>query len=226
VELDAYRDRGTPQTTKHLKAMHKKYCLLIDQQVGQEADPNNNVKTPRVPEPKAYNEEDAEVFDRCLTSLLKWLRINKYCGQNLDKNHIVCMAIFLQGPALIWSNNNVDGMDHQKDTWSFKTVVIRLYDCFIHEVALGAVSDKFRGTTYTADKGVMAFYHRITRYTVQMVRPPDRYSFKKQYILKLTKIFDHLLIKEVTPEFSKMETILHHTWRAEEIAFQTYLHQK
>jgi hypothetical protein len=34
VELYAYRNRGTCQTTKHLRAMHKKYCLMIDRQVG------------------------------------------------------------------------------------------------------------------------------------------------------------------------------------------------
>jgi hypothetical protein len=73
------------------------------------------------------------------------------------------MAILLQVPALIWFNNNIDGMDHQNDTWSFKMVVIGLYNCFIHNIALGAVSDKFLGATYTTDEGVMAFYHRLTR---------------------------------------------------------------
>ena len=58
VELDAYRDRGAPQPTKHLRAMHEKYCLLIDRHVGQEVDHNNNVKAPRVPEPKTYDGEE------------------------------------------------------------------------------------------------------------------------------------------------------------------------
>ena len=45
--------------------------------------------------------------------------------------------------------------------------------------------------------------------------------FKKHYMLRLPKnIFDHLLQKEVTPEFSTMEFILHHVRKVEEIAFQ------
>ena len=68
----------------------------------------------------------------------------------------------------------------------------------------------------------MAFYHRLTRYADRMVRPPDRYTFKKHYIMRLPKrIFDHLVNKDVTPEYSKMETILHHARRAEEVALQT-----
>jgi hypothetical protein len=34
------------------------------------------------------------------------------------------------------------------------------------------------------------------------------------------RIFDHLVNKDVTPEYSKMETILHHARRAEEVALQ------
>ena len=71
VELDAYKDRGALQPTKHLKGMHEKYCLLIDRHVGLEVNPSNNIKVLRVPEPKSYDgEEDPEVFERWLTGLL------------------------------------------------------------------------------------------------------------------------------------------------------------
>jgi len=62
----------------------------------------------------------------------------------------------------------------------------------------------------------MAFYYRLMRYAEWMVRPPDRYTFKKHYIMHLLKgIFDYLLSKEVTAEHSRMESILHHARRAE-----------
>ena len=34
MEMDAYRDRGGPQPTKHLTAIHDRYCQIIDWQVG------------------------------------------------------------------------------------------------------------------------------------------------------------------------------------------------
>ena len=83
---------------KHLRAMHEKYCLLIDRHVGQEVDHNNNVKALRVPEPKTYDgEEDPEVFKRWLTGLLRWFRINRYCGPALDDDRVACVPTFLQG---------------------------------------------------------------------------------------------------------------------------------
>ena len=34
-ELDAYKDRGTPQPMKHMRAIHEKYCQLIDRHMGK-----------------------------------------------------------------------------------------------------------------------------------------------------------------------------------------------
>ena len=62
-ELDAYKDRGTPQPTKHTRAIHEKYCQLIDRHVGKSTD-SGTTKSPKVPEPKAYSgEEDAKKFE-------------------------------------------------------------------------------------------------------------------------------------------------------------------
>jgi len=84
------------------------------------------------------------------------------------------------------------------------------------------VSEKLGKAQYIEGEGVMAFYYRLTGYVEWMVRPPDRYTFKKHYIMHLPKgIFDYLLSKEVTAEHSKMESILHHTRRAEEGVNQT-----
>jgi len=99
-----------------------------------------------------------------------------------------------------------------------------LYDRFIHNMALTKVSDKFGKAQYIEGEGIMAFYYRLTRYVEQMVRPPDRYTFKKHYIMHLLKgIFDYLLSKEATAEHSRMEGTLHHTRRAEEGINQTVM---
>jgi len=92
-----------------------------------------------------------------------------------------------------------------------------LYDRFIHNVVLTEVSEKFGKAQYIEGEGVMAFYYRLARYVEWMVRPLNRYTFKKHYIMHLLKgIFDYLLSKEVTAKHSRMESILHHTRKAEE----------
>jgi len=76
--------------------------------------------------------------------------------------------------------------------------------------------------TEASEKFGKAFYYRLARYVEWMVRPPDRYTFKKHYIMCLPKgIFDYLLSKEVTADHSRMESILHHARRAEKGINQT-----
>ena len=82
-------------------------------------------------------------------------------------------------------------------------------------------AEKFRTTEYDPEEGIMAFYHRLTRYAAGMVRPPDRYTFKRHFIVRLpVPMFQYLMNKEVMAEYFKMESILHHVRRAEENACQ------
>ena len=62
-ELDIYKDRETPQPMKHTRAIHEKYCQLIDRHMGKSTD-SSTTKSPKIPEPKAYSgEEDAKKFE-------------------------------------------------------------------------------------------------------------------------------------------------------------------
>jgi len=89
-------------------------------------------------------------------------------------------------------------------------------------MALTEVLEKFGKAQYIEGEGIMASYYRLARYAEWMVRPPNRYTFKKHYIMCLPRgIFNYLLSKEVTAEHSKMESILHHARRAEEGINQT-----
>jgi hypothetical protein len=60
-----------------------------------------------------------------------------------DRECVVCMALYLNGAVVTWYNNNVDGIDHQRDIWSFKLVITRLYDQFIYHALIGTLVDKF-----------------------------------------------------------------------------------
>ena len=68
-ELDAYKDRGTPQPMKYTMAIHEKYCQLINRQIGKSTRSGTN-KSPKVPEPRTYNgEEDAKVLEGWLIDI-------------------------------------------------------------------------------------------------------------------------------------------------------------
>jgi hypothetical protein len=70
----------------------------------------------------------------------------------------------LEGTALTWYDDNIDSINHQEKEWSFKYVVMGLYNCFNHSEAVGEADAKFWTATYEPEEGVMPFYYRIMRY--------------------------------------------------------------
>jgi hypothetical protein len=134
-----------------------------------------------------------------------------------DREQVVCTAMYLEGTVATWYGNNVDGLDHQRDVWSFKLVITGLYDWFVHHTSVGTTADKFWNATYIPEEGIMALYHELTRHTARMVRPPDRYTFQSHLVMRMpSTMFNYLLSKEVTAEYSTVEMILHYARRVEE----------
>jgi hypothetical protein len=82
---------------------------------------------------------------------------------------------------------------------------------------VSTATDKFWNETYIQEEGIMAFYHKLTRHAARMVRPPDRYTFKSHLVARMPgNMFNYLLSKEVTAEYSTVEMILHYARRVEE----------
>jgi hypothetical protein len=99
----------------------------------------------------------------------------------------------------------------------FKLIITRLYDWFIHHALVGTTVDKFWNATYIPEEGIMALYHELTRHAARMVQPPDCYTFKSHLVMRMpSTMFNYLLSKEVTMEYSTVETILHYARRVEE----------
>jgi hypothetical protein len=71
AELEVYKNRGAPRTTRYLRAIHNKFHRIINEYLRERIENLSSVKMLKVPDPKAYSgKEDAEVFDRWLVGLL------------------------------------------------------------------------------------------------------------------------------------------------------------
>jgi hypothetical protein len=109
-----------------------------------------------VPTPPSYNGEgDSEVYERWLSTLLRWLRMNKICGAEYDEEHIVYILMYLEGDALLWFNDNIDGFHCQQEYWTFKEVITGLYDHFVFCVATRDASDKFWSMAFQEGDDIM-----------------------------------------------------------------------
>ena len=85
------------------------------------------------------------------------------CDLELDSEHVEFAAIHLEGIALTWFEDNVDGVYRRHSSWSFKDVITGLYDWFIHDNATNDATEKFWRAEYNAEEGVMSFYHKLER---------------------------------------------------------------
>jgi hypothetical protein len=84
---------------------------MIDEKVAILHDHSTNTKGgPQVPTPPSYNGEgDTKVYERWLSTLLRWLHVNKICRAEYDEECIVYVPMYLEGDVLSWFNDNIDG---------------------------------------------------------------------------------------------------------------------
>ena len=178
---------------------------------------------PRVPNPPKYGGlQDSEEFERWLSCLLRWLKVNKICGPENDSDRIEFTAMFLENTAIVWFEDNVDGAYRQRSSWTFKEVITGLYDRFVHDNATHDVTDKFGHVEYNAEEGVKSYYHKLERYATRMIQAPDVFTFKTQLVAGLpANIIAFILDKGCTAETSSVDEILYFAHEAEEIGKMT-----
>jgi hypothetical protein len=92
--------------------MHSKFHEQIDNKVSVPVVSTLEKKGGlRVPTPPNYEgSTDTETFEHWLNALLHWLRVGKVCGSELDPEQIEYMGMYLEGTALLWFEDNVDGI--------------------------------------------------------------------------------------------------------------------
>ena len=155
-------------------------------------------------------DEDIEQFDGWLHSMLWWMKINHYTGPECEGDRIMLTAMYLDEKAKTWFNNNIEGVNCWRWVWTFKDVIIGLYDRFIHELSIQDATQKFYSVKYTMDGGMFRFYHELEHYTLRMIHEPDSYTFNTQLMMGLpSSMIQSVIDKGLTAEMSSLNEILH-----------------
>jgi len=126
-------------------------------------------------------------------------------------------AMYLGKKAKTWFNDNVKGINHRRQVWTFKDVITGLYDQFIHKSSIQDATQKFYSVKYAMDGGVYGHYHELQRYASRMIHEPDSYTFNTQLMMGLlSSILRSVMDKGVTAEMSALEDILYMAKSVEE----------
>ena len=90
----------------------------------------------------------------------------------------------LDGQALCWYDEHVDGVHATHRDWTLLDVVMGLYSYFIHETAIQEAMDNFHDARYKTN--TEDFYQELCRLALRMVHPSDKYSFRTRLLSRLS----------------------------------------
>ena len=204
---------ATPGNDRYIELAMRRYSQHIDKQVGEEPDgplgPEVKAMNPLKPE-KYAGEDDINKFDEWLVQLLAHFQIFKIMGPRTDATHVQYTGLHLSGLAQQWYSQEVLAPTRCVRHWSFEDLIFGLFRRFIHEASAQNAAIQYNRTKYSADKGVLAFYNKLTRRVDRMVEPPDSYSFRKKYLggLPQTIVKMALEVHRISAEHSSIEEIL------------------
>ncbi|KAH9939209.1 hypothetical protein B0H21DRAFT_666341, partial [Amylocystis lapponica] len=83
-----------------------------------------------IPAPDKYGgDDDFEVFENWLKALLRWMRLHRLGGPDLDEERLQILGQFLKGKAAEWYNDTVD--TPQTWEWSFLDAICAMFERFL-----------------------------------------------------------------------------------------------
>jgi hypothetical protein len=170
--------------------------------------PDPNVKNIRMPGPEKYEgADDIDTFMNFLKALVRYMSIYGYGGPNWDSRRVTLLGNYLKGRAEFWYNKTIDIAEYNYD---FETVMIMLFNRFVHTATAGNAWNKYESVEYKATEGVRALYDDLMDAADHLVQQPTEIEISKRFMSKLPlKIVKHLhKVRGVTAETTSMRNIL------------------
>ncbi|KAJ7504731.1 hypothetical protein B0H11DRAFT_2347407 [Mycena galericulata] len=193
--------------------LHHHYEKFLKDTLGKSSpissvfDENKNLKFP-VP-PSYSGSGDINKFDEHILSIGRWFELMGLGGRKNDHKRLLTHGFYLTGAAKDWYENQVVGMYRSKTHWTYRELVLGLFDRFIDTSCIQKATDQFWSAKYSAEIGVMGFYHELMTAARRMVKRPDSYTFKTQLMSRMpADMVEALIERNVTAEYCKIKEIL------------------
>ncbi|KAJ7491649.1 hypothetical protein B0H11DRAFT_2399077 [Mycena galericulata] len=198
---------------KWRRSLHHHYEKFLKDTLGKSSpissvfDENKNLKFP-VP-PSYSGSSDINKFDEHILSIGRWFELMGLGGRKNDHKRLLTHGFYLTGAAKDWYENQVVGMYRSKTHWTYRELVLGLFDRFIDTSCIQKATDQFWSAKYSAEIGVMGFYHELMTAARRMVKRPDSYTFKTQLMSRIpADMVEALIERNVTAEYCKIKEIL------------------
>lgn len=184
----------------------------IDEAVGRSLEILPQIKSVKVSQPKSYlGQDDTDEFEEWLLTVLRWLRVTRITGPELDVERVQLLGLILSGAALDWYNQEVASPYRQIRHWRFEDAVCALYRRFIHQATAQTATEKFEAVRFDNKTGTAAYFGELRKFATRMVAHPDPYTFRRRFLNGLPRsiVMELTRGRGLSAENSSIDELLH-----------------
>jgi hypothetical protein len=164
----------------------------------------------RFPAPDKYSgQSDIKAFEGHLHGILRWFQVIGLGGDEWDQKRLAIHGFYLSGNAKEWYDTQVLGIARSRRSWTHLEAILGLYDRFIDTACVQNATAQFWSTAFSSDIGATGFYNELKSAANRMIKRPDSYTFRNQFMSRLpAAMVNHLIDRNVTAEYCDIRQIL------------------
>ncbi|KAG6883197.1 hypothetical protein C0995_012666 [Termitomyces sp. Mi166 len=120
----------------------------------------------------------------------------------MDQERIFVLHEFIDGEAQNWFRCYVLHTNQDKQDWTFKEVLIGLYNRFVNAATMQEACEAFRTAVYNAQTGVQTFYEELIGHAQNMAVYPDEFTIWETFLDEILAKMCRTLIRDnnLSPE--------------------------
>ncbi|KAG6896855.1 hypothetical protein C0995_010985, partial [Termitomyces sp. Mi166 len=100
----------------------------------------------------------------------------------MDQEHIFVLHELIDGEAQNWFCCHVLHTNWDKQDWTFKEVLIGLYNCFVNAATMQETHKAFRTAVYDVQTGVQTFYDELVGHVQNMAMYLDEFTIQETFL--------------------------------------------
>ncbi|KAG6880626.1 hypothetical protein C0995_005369, partial [Termitomyces sp. Mi166 len=133
-----------------------------------------------------------------------------YGGDDMDQERIFALHEFINGEAQNWFHHHVLHTNRDKQDWTFKEVLIGLYNCFVNAATMQEAREAFQTAVYDAQMGIQTFYEELIGHAQNMAVYPDEFTIWETFLDGIPAEMHHTLICDdnLSPEVNTVTKFL------------------
>jgi hypothetical protein len=149
-------------------------------------------------------------LENWLSNIVIMFKAKQYGGEDCDREHVLHVLSFLDREDKMWYHQHIQSMHWMQAHWTFKEVIIGLYNHFVHPSTMQDECSTFFATQwYAEDKGIQGFYDTLIDHAQNMVVYPNDYQIIETFLRGIPSYICEVMLKEgLSPKINMIDDFI------------------